>query len=300
MQVFGNTNKRKFSNGVRKIAIIANLAKEKVPNIMRKLVRDFEKKNINVFLLEDTARFLQRKDLKADEEKIRKNAQVLISLGGDGTLLKAARIVRDENIPILGVNMGSLGFLTEITYKNLNKTLPILFNKKYYIEKRNMLTVGVRGDRKRLFALNDVVLSRGASARIVKLKTYIDGSYLTTFAADGLIVSTSTGSTAHSLSSGGPIVHPSMDCVLIVPICPHTLSNRPVVVPNRSKIKVKMLTESTVDYTIDGQIGGKLNKGDEIEVKLTPFTVSLIRLKKKSFYELLRKKLKWSGSSISK
>lgn len=300
MQGFGNTSKRKFSNGVRKIAIIANLNKGKVPDILRKLIRDLEKKNISVFLPEDAAKFLQRKDLKSNEERIRKNAQIIISLGGDGTLLKSARIVKGENIPILGVNMGSLGFLTEITYKNLNKALAALFNKKYCIDRRNMLSIGVRGNRNRLFALNDIVLSRGASARIVELKTCIDGSYLTTFASDGLIVSTSTGSTAHSLSSGGPIVYPSMDCILLVPICPHTLSNRPIVVPSKSKIMVKILTESAVDYTIDGQTGGKLNKSDEVEVCLAPFTAPLIRLGKKNFYELLRKKLKWSGSSVEK
>ncbi len=285
---------------MKNIAIIANLAKEKVPNVMQKLIRDLEKKNAGVFLLGDAARSLHRKDLGANEEKIRENAQVLISLGGDGTLLKASRIVRGENIPILGVNMGSLGFLTEINYKNLNKALSALFSKKYCVEKRNMLSIGVRGSKERFFALNDIVLSRGASARIVELKTYIDGNYLTTFASDGLIVSTSTGSTAHSLSSGGPIVHPSMDCILIVPICPHTLSNRPIVVPGSSKIKVKTLTERAVDYTIDGQIGSKLNKCDEIEIKLAPFTISLIRLEKKNFYELLRKKLRWSGSSVEK
>ncbi len=293
---------------MQRVAVIANLAKGKVPNIMQELIRNLERKNVSVFLLEDAAKFFRRKELKAGEEKIRKNAQLLISLGGDGTLLKAARMVKDKNIPILGVNMGSLGFLTEITYKNLNKALPALFSKKYCVEKRNMLTISVRSCKEQLFALNDVVLSRGASARIVELKTYIDGSYLTTFASDGLIISTSTGSTAHSLSSGGPIVHPSMDCILIVPICPHTLSNRPIVVPSHSKIKVKMLAESAVDYTIDGQIGGKLKKGDEIEVRLAPFTASLIRLKKtcplhsrrENFYELLRKKLKWSGSSVEK
>jgi len=296
---------------MKNIAIVANLAKEKVSSVMQKLIRNLEKKNINVLLLEDAAKILQRKDLKSDEEKIRKSAQILISLGGDGTLLKSARIVRDANIPIFGVNMGSLGFLTEINYKNLSKALSALFNKKYYIEKRNMLSISVPDNKEGLFALNDVVLSRGASARIVELKTYIDNSYLTTFASDGLIVSTSTGSTAHSLSSGGPIVYPSMDCILIVPICPHTLSNRPVVIPSNSRIKVKMLTERTVDYTIDGQVGGKLNKGDEIGVKLAPFTISLIRLEKtclalsgssrgKNFYELLRKKLKWGGSSVEK
>lgn len=285
---------------MRKIAVVANLAKKKVPEIMTKLIRVLENKKAEVLLLDDAAEYLKRKDLRADEARVRKNAEVLISLGGDGTLLKSARIVKDANIPMLGVNMGSLGFLTEISYKNLNKALPVLFSKKYRVEKRNMLVVEARGNKDKLFALNDVVLSRGASARIVELKTYVDGNYLTTFASDGLIISTSTGSTAHSLSSGGPIVYPSMNCILIVPICPHTLSNRPVVVPGKSRIKVQMLTEAAVDYTIDGQVGGKLDKSDEIEVCLASFSVSLIRLSKKNFYELLRKKLKWSGSSVEK
>jgi NAD+ kinase len=283
---------------MKKIAIIANLAKRRVPDVMKELVLEMKKRNVGVLLLKDSAQYIGRKDLSAEEEDIRNNAQVLISLGGDGTLLRAARVVREANVPIFGVNMGGLGFLTEIIYRDLNKALPLLFQKKYYLEKRNMLAVNVPGNNKELFALNDVVLSRGASARIVKLKTFIDGDYLTTFTSDGLIVSTSTGSTAHSLSAGGPIIHPSLDSVLIVPICPHTLSNRPIVVPSRSKIKVKTLTEKPVDYTIDGQIGGVLEKGNEIRVQSAPFHISLIRLKKKSFYGLLRKKLKWSGYSI--
>jgi len=296
---------------MRKVAIVANLDKKKVPPVMKKLILNMKKRNISILLLKDSAKYINRKDLSADEEQMRKNAQVLISLGGDGTLLKAARIVRGENIPILGVNMGGLGFLTEITYRDLEEALPLLLRKKYSIEKRSMLAVSVSRNapnpepeqsrfRAKLFALNDVVLSRGASSRIVELKTFIDGDYLTTFTSDGLIVSTSTGSTAHSLSSGGPIIHPSIDSILIVPICPHTLSNRPIVVPSRSKIRVKTLTRHPVDYTVDGQVGGKLKKGDEIEVSLAPFHISLVRLKRKSFYELLRKKFKWSGYSVGK
>lgn len=283
---------------MKTVAIVANLAKRRVPDIIKAIVRETEKKNIKVLLLKDSAEHINRKDLRADEEQIRNNAQVLISLGGDGTLLKAARIVRESNVPILGINMGGLGFLTEITYKNLKETLLLLFHKKYSIEKRSMLAVSVSRNAQKFFALNDVVLSRGPSSRIVELKTFIDGDYLTTFTSDGLIVSTSTGSTAHSLSAGGPIIHPSIDSILVVPICPHTLSNRPIVVPSRSKIRVKTLTEHAVDYTVDGQVGGKLEKGGEIEVSLAPFHISLVRLRKKSFYELLRKKLKWSGYSI--
>ncbi|MBU0533594.1 MAG: NAD(+)/NADH kinase [Candidatus Omnitrophica bacterium] len=300
MQVLSNAKKRKFSNGVQKIAIIANLAKEKVSGVVRNIVDDMEKKNIEIFLLKDAAEHIKRKDLKADEGKIRKNAQVLISLGGDGTLLKSARIVKDTNIPILGVNMGGLGFLTKITYKDLTKALTLLFQKKYSIEKRSMLIIKTSRNAKILVALNDVVLSRGASARIVELETFIDNSYLTTFASDGLIISTSTGSTAHSLSSGGPIIHPSLDCILVVPICPHALSNRPIVVPKQSKIKVKILTKNPVDYTVDGQPGGRLEKGGEIETESAPFNISLVKFKEKSFYELLRKKLKWSGYSVGK
>ncbi len=285
---------------MRKVAIVANLDKKKVPPVMKKLIFNMKKRNISILLLKDSAKYINRKDLSADEEEMRKNAQVLISLGGDGTLLKAARIVRGENIPILGVNMGGLGFLTEITYRDLEEALPLLLRKKYSLERRSMLAVSVSRNAQKLFALNDVVLSRGASSRIVELKTFIDGDYLTTFTSDGLIVSTSTGSTAHSLSSGGPIIHPSIDSILIVPICPHTLSNRPIVVPSRSKIRVKTLTRHPVDYTVDGQVGGKLKKGDEIEVSLAPFHISLVRLKRKSFYELLRKKFKWSGYSVGK
>lgn len=283
---------------IKKVAIIANLAKKKIPVFMNRLIREMKKREVEVLLLKESAECARKADLKVDEEEIRRSADILISLGGDGTLLRAARIVKDSKIPILGVNMGGLGFLTEMNYKDFKKSLPLLFDKRYSVEKRDMLAVSVSGATENLFALNDVVFSRGASARIVKLKTFIDGDYLTTFASDGLIVSTSTGSTAHSLSSGGPIIHPSMNSILVVPICPHTLSNRPLVIPSGSKVKVKTLTESAIDYTIDGQIGGTLNKGDEVRVQSAPFQISLIRLRKRSFYGLLRKKLKWSGYSI--
>jgi len=280
-----------------KVAIVANLAKRRVPALMKEIIREMEKRNVGVLLLFDSAKYIDRDDLSADEERIRDEADIVISLGGDGTLLKTARIVREKSLPILGVNLGGLGFLTEVSCNDFNGVLPSLFSGKYFVEKRSMLRVNTTSDKRELFALNDVVLSRGASARIVELKTSIDGDYLTTFASDGLIISTPTGSTAHSLSAGGPIIHPALDSLLLLPICPHTLSNRPLVLPKRCIIGVRLLSENPVDYTVDGQIGDRMEKGDEIEVSSAPFEVSLLRFQKRSFYQILRKKLKWSGYS---
>ncbi len=223
--------------------------------------------------------------------------ELVIVLGGDGTLLAAARNVRSHGVPLLAVNLGSLGFLTTITTGELYECLELFLNGKHQLDCRTMLQVQVlRGgaETATYHALNDAVLNKGAISRMLDFETSVDGQFLNLFRADGLIVSTPTGSTAYCLAAGGPIVHPSVEAFIITPICSHTLTNRPLVVSDRSRIEVVVKTEAeSVFLTVDGQVGLALHSGDRIVCDLSPSRVNLVRRPKKEFFELLRNKLRW-------
>lgn len=225
------------------------------------------------------------------------HADVILVFGGDGTFLDVARLVCQYNIPILGVNLGGLGFLTEITTDELYPVVEEIINGKYVAEKREMLSATINRDSEIIgnySVLNDVVINKGAVARIIDLAIYIDGSHVTSFRADGLILSTPTGSTAYSLSAGGPIVFPTLPLTLITPISPHTLTNRPLVVSNETIIKVKILTETMDVYlTLDGQVGVTLKKDDEIEVRKSDTYVNMIRSPFRDYFAILKTKLMW-------
>lgn len=225
-------------------------------------------------------------------------ADLVVVLGGDGTLISAARLIGGRQIPILGVNLGSLGFLTEITLDELYPLLTDCIQENFRFSERMMLDctvhrAGVEIARHKV--LNDVVINKGALARIVDLETKVDSHHLTTFKADGLIISTPTGSTGYSLSAGGPIIHPSMKCLVITPICPHTLTNRPIVVADESLIgiTVSSLDDEDVYLTLDGQVGVELKSGDLIKVCRAEHYSRLVMSKSRNFFEVLRTKLKW-------
>jgi NAD+ kinase len=223
--------------------------------------------------------------------------EVIIVFGGDGTLLSAARHYGQQGTPILGVNVGALGFITAI---NLEKLYPILDKVLHYdfqVEERMQLTGTVirHGD---IFSeqsvLNDVVINKGALARIVELKTYIDNEYLTTYRADGLIVATPTGSTAYSLGAGGPIVFPTLQTISLLPICPFMLANRPLILPDYMTISVVLDDRSRDVYvTFDGQVGFSLQPQDIVEIKKGPGAIRLIKSPYKNYFEILRTKLRW-------
>lgn len=206
-----------------------------------------------------------------------------------------ARQIAPYNIPILGINMGHVGFLTEIELSDLYTDLERFNRKEYHIDVRMMLEAKVVRDKqvlKELLALNDVVITKGPFARLIRLKTYANEAYVDTYPADGLIISTPTGSTAYSLSAGGPIIKPDMDLLLLTPICPHTLQSRSIILYKDDVIKVKVLADhNEVMLTVDGQQGYKLLPEDTIIVNKSSFTTQLIRIKKRSFYDVLRKKL---------
>jgi len=225
------------------------------------------------------------------------NTDLVVVLGGDGTLISVARLIGEREVPILGVNLGSLGFLTEITLDELCDSVDKYLRGEYRISERLMLHVAVvRNGRvieeKRV--LNDVVINKGALARIIDLETMINGSYLTTFKGDGMIVSTPTGSTGYSLSANGPILYPELECFVITPICPHTLTNRPIVVASDSRISVELkCINEDVFLTLDGQVGVELKCGDEIRIGKADKRTRLIISSSRDYFEILRTKLKW-------
>ena len=227
---------------------------------------------------------------------------LVLVLGGDGTLLAMAdRIARTgRDLPILGVNFGHLGFLTEVNFPELYPLLEAAIAGTADIERRLMLRARVlRGGTRaaEYVSLNDVVITRGALSRIIELSVTVGGSFVARFHADGLIVATPTGSTAYNLSAGGPILHPAVDAFVLTPIAPHTLSNRPVVIPSSSPVLVTPVdgqADSEVVLTIDGQIGLALEPGDSVEIGRNPNPLRLVKSQAQSYFEVLRKKLKWA------
>ena len=229
-------------------------------------------------------------------EHVPEGAQLMIVLGGDGTLLSAARAIAGRDIAIFAVNLGGLGFLTSITIDELYPELERALQNEHRIAARRMLSCHlVRNDKviAEYEALNDVVLTKAALARMIDMETHVDSHFVCTYKADGLIVSTPTGSTAYSLSAGGPIIFPAVDALCITPICPHTLTNRPVLVPGSSNIHVISLSHDATFLTIDGQIGEHVQYGDKIFCRASDHSVHLIRPPRMLFFDVLRAKLKW-------
>ena len=221
---------------------------------------------------------------------------LLLVLGGDGTLLSVARLVGDLGVPIVGVNLGGLGFLTALTVDELFPALESLLKDELVVEERMMLgaTVSRQGERlSEYVALNDMVITKSAMSRIIRLEVAVDRQFATGYRADGLIVSTPTGSTAYCLSAGGPIVFPTMDAVVLTPICSHTLTNRPLVLPANQRIEVTLLTDQDVMLTADGQVGFALRQWDTVEIYRAAARIRLLRPPQKDFFTVLRTKLKW-------
>lgn len=230
-------------------------------------------------------------------EELAARAELVVVLGGDGTLIRAARLLRGRPVPILGINLGSLGFTTEVPAAEAFDVLDDALAGRAAIQTRMRLACRIfRGTA--LFAedevLNDAVLNRGALAKIVDYETRIDGRLIASFKADGLIVATPTGSTAYALAAGGPIVHPGLDCALIVPICPHALTQRPLVVPGDQVVTVHLGPEVTDVYlSFDGQAGHGLRAGDRLEVRRSPNRVLLVSNPRLDYFAVLRQKLHW-------
>jgi NAD+ kinase len=222
---------------------------------------------------------------------------LIVVLGGDGTLISVARKVGDLRTPILGVNLGSLGFLTEITLQEIFPVLELVVRGDFTVSSRMMLDAVVRREGRevgRYRVLNDVVINKGALARIIDMEASVDDVYLTTFKADGLIISTPTGSTGYNLAAGGPIIYPDLDCLVMAPICPHMLTNRPIIVSDKAIIRVEVkFQDQDVVFTADGQVGMPLQGGDMVEVRRSRSCTLLVKSPTKDYFQVLRTKLRW-------
>jgi NAD+ kinase len=281
----------------RNIGIISRPRRSNLSEVVPSLLPWLEDRGIHVVYDQETATSLAEPSEGRSREQVAAASDLLLVLGGDGTLLAAARVAAPRGIPILPINMGSLGFLTSFMLEELYPALEDILAGRLTISERVMLHAELqRGDKilDKQTVLNEVVINKGALARMIELELSIDKDFVCRYRADGLIVASPTGSTAYSLSAGGPIVHPSVESFIITPICPHTLSDRPVVVGDTSIIEVKLSagTES-VFLTLDGQKGIPLQATDRVRISRAQQLLKLIQTPNKSYFEILRNKLKW-------
>jgi NAD+ kinase len=280
---------------MKKIGIICKTGRNEPQEILQELLPLLRQKGCEAFVDAETATALNIKGFSRGE--IASLAEIVLVLGGDGTMLSVSRLVAPKGIPILGINLGSLGFITEVNRDEIFSAVDKMLNDGCAIEERMMLTAAIHRNGKKIAdytVLNDVVINKGALARIIDLETNINSRYVTTYKADGLIISTPTGSTAYSLSAGGPILYPTLDSIVVTPICSHTLTNRPIVVPGNSKIEIiiKSLSED-VFLTLDGQVGFSLRMDDVVEISKSPFKTKLLVPIERDYFQVLRTKLKW-------
>ena len=280
---------------MKRVGVFAKRNHPDAAELAARVVSWLQERQVEVFLEEELASDLDTSGYP--EGEISSLVDMIIVLGGDGTLISVARAIGELNTPILGVNLGSLGFLTEITRQELFKVLSEVLEGRYTVSDRLMLeaVVSRNGDvANRYQLLNDVVINKGALARIIDMELYVNESYLTTFKADGLIISSPTGSTAYNMAAGGPIIYPGADCFVITPICPHMLTNRPMIVPADSVIRIEVkFTDEDVVLTADGQVGMPLKGGDIVEVHRSVSRTRLILSPDKEYFEVLRTKLRW-------
>lgn len=283
----------------KKIGVIIGPQKPEAWDVVRDLGIWCESRGIELKarVIKETARLVQCALLAEANGKLAEDLDLLVTLGGDGTMIGAARFVGDRQIPVLGINFGFLGYLTEFTLNELFTALEGLPEGNFHLDQRMLLDVKLtRGGREieSHRALNDAVISSGAPVRMIEVESLINGMFVNSFRADGMIVATPTGSTAYSLSAGGPIVHPSMSAILLTPICPHLLSNRPVVVPGDSVVDLYFRRpKEELMLTIDGQVSIHLMYGDQVTVQRSQTTFDLIRPTNRNYFEVLRTKLKW-------
>lgn len=279
-----------------KIGIIGKKNKEQVYNLASSLNSWLLEKDVDVFVEESLGKKINIENT-VPENELPACVDVVVVLGGDGTFLGVSRLVHEHNIPIVGVNLGALGFLAEFTREEVYDIMDLIIRGDYEVEEREMILATVFKNGKELddyIVLNDLVINNGPVSRIVDLAIYIDGARVTTLKADGIILSTPTGSTAYSLSAGGPIVYPTLPVILITPICPHLLTNRPLVVSSNSEIRVKVLTDTQNTYlTADGQIGVTINVGDEVILKKAESRVKLVKSPFRDYFSILKSKLMW-------
>ena len=279
------------------IGIVGNLDKPHFHEVLPPFLDELRNRGASALLDSDAARVLNLKDSidVMPAEDIPKSADLMLSFGGDGTLLSTARLVGPHEKPILGINLGGLGYLTEVPYDNLIERIDDILASRYEIQERMMLCAQMEGDKGfPHVALNDFVLERSGTPRMTHLETTIDGEPLTTYRADGLIVATPTGSTGYNLSASGPILEPTMNAIIVTPICPHSLSMRPLVIDAHRMVEVRPTADSAqVRVVADGQRSMVLETGKAVRIRRAPFVCRLAVFTGKVFYNTLSQKLRW-------
>jgi NAD+ kinase len=281
---------------IRTVGIISKPGVSAAEVLVPELLEWLEGRGIRLRFDESTAAYAQRK-ASTPREQVPEGCDLVIVLGGDGTLLSAARAIGRAEVPLFPVNLGGLGFLTAITIDEIYPELERAFRGEHRMGKRRFLHIDVIRENQTIAsyeALNDAVLSKSAIARMIDLEAFVDSQFVCAYKADGLIIATPTGSTAYSLSAGGPIIYPSVPTICVTPICPHMLTNRPVLIPETSVIRVVSHGEDESVYlTIDGQIGTPLRLGDVVLCRCSDYSLHLIRPPRMLFFDVLRAKLKW-------
>ncbi|MDF2520615.1 MAG: putative sugar kinase [Clostridia bacterium] len=286
------------------IGIISNLEKDESLKITKDIIDWFEKREINVFYNDQISAELSLIEARYCNDDLFTKSDIIVVLGGDGTLLNVARQASCTQAPLFGINLGHLGFLTEIEVNDMYSAFERLIKGEYSIEKRIMLEAFVENDdsfTRNFIALNDIVITKGNFSRLVTYSIYINDKYVDLLSADGLVVSSPTGSTAYSLSAGGPIVAPDVDALIVTPICPHTLHSRPIIVSSNDmvRIAVSRSNNTNVMMTVDGQDGVMLKPGDIVSVKKSRYYANLVKLKDKNFFDILRQKMseRWDNKN---
>jgi NAD+ kinase len=280
------------------VSIIAKPHAENIESLLSQIINFLKENNIEILFDERTASIIENNSF-ASEDEIRLKSDLIIVVGGDGTLLSAARILNGKETPIIGINMGRLGFLTEIKAEEAINMLKKLLSGEAIIEKRMKLACKLLENNTEVFqsdVLNDVVINKGALARMIDIELFIDEQFVNALRADGIIFSTPTGSTAYNLAAGGPIIYPTLNLIIITPICPHSLTHRPIVISKNSKIKITIKNNyENMFLTCDGQIGRRLNKDscNEIIITKSNSSVNLVTSSSRNYFSLLKEKLRW-------
>jgi NAD+ kinase len=291
-----------MGNAIRQVGIIANVTKESAVEYTCRLRDWLVQRGLEVLLDNEIAKSIDSSSPGVDRMHLVDAVDLIVVFGGDGTLLTASRSFRGQEVPMVGINLGGFGFMTVVNLNEIFSAMELILEGTYTTTKRMMLDVAFEscdgGKRREWSVLNDVVITRGNLSGMINLETFVNDRYLTTFKADGLIVSTPTGSTAYSLSAGGPIVLPDLKSIIINPICPHTLTNRPIMLPPDSVVRVVLWTnDESAAATLDGQISEIIKPGDVIEVSKSDYHINLIDSPHRDYMEILRTKLGWGGST---
>ncbi|KPU44904.1 NAD kinase [Oxobacter pfennigii] len=279
---------------MNKIGIIVNIDKDKDLSITKNIINWIGERGGTILLSKSIASKLNLKQYSYKTEDIYKQSDFILVLGGDGTILGVSREVSKYDTPLLGINLGHLGFLAEVEVKEIFESLEKTLNGEFHIENRIMLEAKVaeNGIFKKFYALNDIAFTRGTLSRILRLKVYINDDYVTSLSGDGLIIASPTGSTAYSLSAGGPIISPNLSVMTLTPICPHSLFNKSIVISDSETVRVDLEENYGNAYlTVDGQEGYKINEGQYVSISKAPFCTRLIKLSNRTFYDVLRTKI---------